>query len=446
MMKRLRIQRLAGQLASVSAPASASRCIPSVAVSQFVRFQSTSSSSDEPASASAPAAPAPEPVVSSPPIQPPLPPPSFEDVRPVLGTNADGVSPDATSPYPSPPVSAAAKSAKLAALHARLGLSEKFPINTLARALVDPSADENPKFNNANLAYLGSTVINYHMVEYLVCKFPRLPMLILYEAVRGYAGPEALSLVAKQWGVESAIEPGGEVDPGLLQFSTDPSKGIKQQTWGNTRKEATYAEKYGWRRSVTSRIMLDDDFGDAVRSTAAARKPASEAGKLPREIVAEQRAAWMGVRADAMASFVKAVVGGIYIHRGRDAAKAFVRSHLMSRSLPLDKMFAFRLPTVELTKLCAREGFEAPVARMESETGRKSIAPVFVVGIYSGTDKLGEGAGASQQEARQKAAMNALKAWYLYSPGENVRVPTDMYHEKALPWTAPYIDIGEIVV
>ena len=42
---------------------------------------------------------------------------------------------------PSPDPSRAHTSAKLAALHARLNISHKVPLETLARALVDPSAD-----------------------------------------------------------------------------------------------------------------------------------------------------------------------------------------------------------------------------------------------------------------------------------------------------------------
>jgi dsRNA-specific ribonuclease len=95
--------------------------------------------------------------------------------------------------------------------------------------------------------------------------------------------------------------------------------------------------------------------------------------------------------------------------------------------------------------LCAREGFEAPIARLESETGRLSRTPVFVVGIYSGTEKLGEAAGPSLDMARRMASMAALKAWYLYSPGNKVRVPSDMMEADAKPWKAPHIDVGEIV-
>ena len=41
--------------------------------------------------------------------------------------------------------------------------------------------------------------------------------------------------------------------------------------------------------------------------------------------------------------------------------------------------------------------------------------------------------------------MNALKAWYVYSPGNKVRVPSDMMEEGAPAWTPPHIDIGEII-
>ncbi|KAI9167224.1 mitochondrial 54S ribosomal protein YmL3 [Paramyrothecium foliicola] len=325
-------------------------------------------------------------------------------------------------PLPSPLPERATQSAKLAALHARLILTNKVPRQTLARALVTPSADPNSNFNNASLAVLGSSIINYHVLEYLVCKWPRLPMTLLYEALRAYAGAQSLQRVAERWGVESAAAPGEEVDPGLLQWSPD-SHHVNAR-WGFVRAEDARNNHY--RRGVSSRVVLDNDFGDKVMEPNEENKYAV-------------------IQSEAFASCVQAVVGAIYTHRGRDAAKAFVTSHILSRQLDLSRMFQFENPTRELSMLCAREGFEAPLARLESETGRLSRTPVFVVGIYSGKDKLGEGAGASLVMARQKASMAALKAWYLYSPGNKVRVPSDMMEEGAKPWTPPYIDVGEIV-
>jgi len=102
------------------------------------------------------------------------------------------------------------------------------------------------------------------------------------------------------------------------------------------------------------------------------------------------------------------------------------------------------MPTRDLSRLCAREGFRSPVARILSETGRKSRHPVFVVGVYSGSDKLGEGAGSSLDEARTRAAVAALKGWYLYSPLD-FRVPSEMEEPGAKPWTPLLVDSGDIV-
>lgn len=330
-------------------------------------------------------------------------------------------------PLPSPPHQRSLESAKLAALHARLGLSSKIPLQTLARALITHSADPHANFNNQNLAYLGSTIINYHVLEHLVCKWPRLPMAILYAALRAYAGSETLSHVARRWGVEAAAAPGEEVDPGLLQWS--PDAGVVNTRWsGYVRAEAGRSMPH-YRRGMSSRVVLDDDFGDLAEQPSTATEA--------------EKADWL--QHEAFSSLTQAVVGSIYAHCGREAAKAFVDAHVLSRQVDLSTLFQFQLPTRELAMLCAREGFEPPLARLESETGRMSRTPVFVVGIYSGVEKLGEGTGASLDMARRKACMNALKSWYLYSPANKVRVPSDMMVEGAKPWKAPHIDVGEII-
>ena len=313
------------------------------------------------------------------------------------------------SPYPSPLPSAALESAKLSALHARLCLPSKLPLQTLARTLVCASADENPSFNNAGLAFLGGSIINYHTSELLVTKYPRLPMAVLFESVRAYAGADSLYQVARGWGVESAAAPGGEVDAGLLQYSPDPSKGVTQQTWGYVRTESAYLDRFKWRRGWSSRVVYDDPFGDTVHQSK--HKDDKPGPKLPADIVAERRREHEAVRNNAHAGFVRAVVGAIYTHCGREMAKSFVKAHVLSRGLEVDRMFSFKSPLQELSRLCAREGFDRPVARLESETGRLSRTPVFVVGIYSGKDKLGEGVGANLDFARWKAAINSLKAW-----------------------------------
>jgi dsRNA-specific ribonuclease len=324
---------------------------------------------------------------------------------------------------PSPPPAASLESAKLAALHARLALPKSLPIQTLARTLVDTSADSNSRFNNAALAQVGAPLISYYVSEFLIATYPRLPMTVLFAAAYAYNGPSTLQIIGREWGVETVAAPGGEVDPGLLQFSKmKPGQVPHAGLAGSTRPD-----KKSWmRRGISSRNVYDDEFGDVVRK---------EGTNVDQVKSTEQ----------AYSNFVKAVVGSIYMHAGRQAAKTFVQHHILSRHLQVSTLFQFQDPVRELARLCLREEFEYPVARILSETGRLSRSPVFVVGIFSGTEKLGEGTAPSLAEARVRAAVAALKAWYLYSPGNNVRMPSEMELPNAKPWEPLHVDIGEII-
>ncbi|KAL5342407.1 ribonuclease III domain-containing protein [Aspergillus crustosus] len=334
---------------------------------------------------------------------------------------------------PSPPVEAARESAKLAALHARLYLPSRLPLETLARCLIDPSADPNPQFNNSSFSVLGHDLLSNYTSEHLICTYPRLPLTVIFAALYAYVGPKTLTAMAREWGVEHAAVPGGEVDPGLLQFErVAPGTDINaERLVGTTRPNE---DQTHWRKSVSSSVVYDNEFGDP-----------DTAGKLPSE------APDLGPQAEpvtveqASTSFVRAVVGAIYLHAGRAAAKRFFEQHILSRHLDISSLFNFSQPARDLAKLCARESYERPVAKIISETGRLSRHPVFIVGIYSGQDKLGEGAGASLVEARSRAAVASLKGWYLYSPLD-VRVPSSMEEEGAAPWKPVYVDLGEVVV
>lgn len=242
-----------------------------------------------------------------------------------------------------------------------------------------------------------------------MCHFPRLPQVVLDAATYAYIGPKALQLVCQGWGTEVAAEPGGEVDPGLLQF----------------------------RRKLPSRQR--EDIGKSLKETAEERSGTFN----PKLMTLEH----------ASAQFVRAVFASVYLYAGAERVQEMFAQHIMSRKLDLASLFTFTNPTRDLSRLCAREGFESPVARMLSETGRASRHPVFVVGIFSGRDKIGEDAGASLDEARFKAAAKALKGWYLYSPrtavgGGGIMVPSMMEGVKGRDriWRKPHIDDGEVIV
>lgn len=274
-------------------------------------------------------------------------------------------------------------------------------------------------------------------------------MAILFAAMKGYAGEPALYRIARAWGVEAAAAPGEEVDPGYLQFRSDRPTYLLHK-WGYSRAEAKELTKYKWRRGMSSRVVFDDPFGDTIPEKPSEPEPESESKPEPesepelsnarntKELLVED------ISTTAHANFVRSVIGAIYLCCGSETAKNFIKAHVLSRQLDLANLFNFKLPQRELTRLCAREGFDQPVARLLSETGRLTRTPVYVVGIYSGRDQLGEAAGPSLESTKIAASVHALKSWYLYSPGD-VGLPSDTFAEDAAPWKPAYVDIGEIV-
>lgn len=332
-------------------------------------------------------------------------------------------------------------SPKLSALHARLSLPPRFPKESLGRCLVHPSADRNPLHNNASLAVIGQDLLAYYTAEWLLCNYPRLPMDVLFAAQYAYSGSRTLSAMREEWGVESVAAPGVEVDPGLLQYVRQKpgnamAEGamlrLKDMPSADSKSASTRPNsQWNYRRGLSSRIVYDNQFGDLQdnASSSAAASSQSPEGAVTTE--------------EASASFINAVFGALYLHAGAQATQAFHKAHILSRHIPLHTLFSFTHPTRDLSRLCAREGFEPPVARLLSETGRHSRSPVFVVGVYSGSDKLGEAAGSSLDEARVRATAAALRSWYLYSPPrENIVLPSQ---SATTQWKPQMIDIGEIV-
>lgn len=246
-----------------------------------------------------------------------------------------------------------------------------------------------------------------------------------------YVGSKALAAITREWGVDSAADPGGEVDPGFLQFrKVAPGSDVGPMTPPliSTMPDASSGGK---RRGISSRTVYDDEFGDVRRSA----KEKTDSDPVVEGVTEEK----------ASTNFVRALMGALYLHGGRTAAKSFFKEHFMSRQLNISTLFNFRHPQRDLSRLCAREGFQSPVARAISETGRKSRHPVFIIGVFSGNEKLGEGAGSSIDEARTCAAVAALKGWYLYSPPE-LRVPSETEEPGARNWDPMLVDPGDIVV
>ena len=331
---------------------------------------------------------------------------------------------------PSPSIEAAKRSAKLAALHARLSLPSRLPLETLARSLIDPSADPSPLFNNLQLSILGKDLLNYYTSEHLICRYPRLPLVVLYAAIYAYVGPKAMINLTRGWGIEHVAEPGSEVDPGLLQFK-QPSRELPSSDNGGKSLDGAEEAPSSFQKEISPQYVRQNEFNDI-----SVEENWEDADETSTKLVRPDKASQ---------NFVRALMGAIYLHGGRSTAKDFFKNHVTSRQLNVSNLFSFRQPTRDLSRLCAREGFQSPVARLIAETGRKSRHPVFLVGIFSGNEKLGEASGSSLDEARTRASVAALKAWYLYSP-LTLRVPSETEEVDSEPWKPVMVDPGDIVV
>ncbi|ORY86763.1 hypothetical protein BCR37DRAFT_353881 [Protomyces lactucae-debilis] len=236
----------------------------------------------------------------------------------------------------------------LSTLHARLGLSQAFTLDTLARCLTCKTPQATSK-NNRPLALLGQSLLQHQISRHILRKHPRLPQAVVRATERSYIGSRSLAPLSQGWGVEVG--------------------------------SPTEAQSQG--KLIFARHTEDKDMAGIYTS-------------------------------DAHTAVVRAIIGGIALHDGEEAARAFIQKHILSRSLPIEQTFKLTEPQRSLSLLCEREGLPAPINRLIAETGRKTNSPVFVVGVYSGSDKLGEGQGASLREAEYLAQTAALKGWMMF--------------------------------
>ncbi|KAI0272766.1 ribonuclease III domain-containing protein [Gloeopeniophorella convolvens] len=128
---------------------------------------------------------------------------------------------------------------------------------------------------------------------------------------------------------------------------------------------------------------------------------------------------------DALSSISRALVALVYQRRSLASARKFAHQFFLGRDVDLRRLLQFRDPKLTLVQTVEKFGRERPVSRLLKETGRFSNSPVFVVGVYSGAEQLGEGFGSSLKMAEYRAAEDALLRLYLTkTPPEMVRIPT----------------------
>ncbi|KAJ3001987.1 hypothetical protein HKX48_002584 [Thoreauomyces humboldtii] len=119
-------------------------------------------------------------------------------------------------------------------------------------------------------------------------------------------------------------------------------------------------------------------------------------------------------------SLLRSLIGALHTDRGASATRSFVQAHFLSRTVDVEAHLRLDQtnPMARLAGLVKSNGQIRPVSRLLQETGRLSSAPVFLVGVYSGVVKLGEGHGSSLRQAENRAAKDALCKHYLVQAKE----------------------------
>ncbi|CUS20534.1 LAQU0S01e08790g1_1 [Lachancea quebecensis] len=303
------------------------------------------------------------------------------------------------------PEELASKSPSLVTLHKRLSLPDSFQLSTLARCLTCRSSrlpsdlnapssgaaftstvPTNNFYDNHGLNIFGKNLLTYHVTRQTMAKYPRLPTVVLNAAVDAYISQSVLASIGKSWGIE--LENSSVLDRYLREEPIQVSLG-KLRFFNNALKREDGVE-----------LITSHNFSEEA----------------------------------AYALAVRSVIGALwaYTHETDPTfAFKFIDDHILSRKLDVTRIFQFEQPTRELAVLCRRENLSPPVSKLLAESGRLSKAPVFIVGVFSGAEKLGEGFGSSLKEAKARAATDALMKWYCYEPVQG---------------QAPVIDPGAVIV
>ncbi|RKO99089.1 hypothetical protein CXG81DRAFT_15023 [Caulochytrium protostelioides] len=138
----------------------------------------------------------------------------------------------------------------------------------------------------------------------------------------------------------------------------------------------------------------------------------------------------------AAARVLQGIVGAVHVDQGAAAAQQFIATHVLSRHVDLEAHLALAFPKATLARLCAHNQLPRPIARLLKETGRHSHRPVFVVGMYAGTEQIGEGWGTSLAMAETRAAKDALRLYYTNPAVKTVAVTAADEEEAATTFVA----------
>ncbi|CAI2167113.1 8062_t:CDS:2 [Funneliformis geosporum] len=200
--------------------------------------------------------------------------------------------------------------------------------------------------SNKSFKDLGNSAILLYLTEYFHMKYPLLHTDYLKDVLEVYSGRSTLAALGYEIGLNHVVRWNKSIEV----FSTTENEGKSEST---NKNESPTAYKS---RKITITI------GRAVINA------------------------------------VKAIVGALYLDKGPNSAKTFVHDNLLSREFDIQTLYDIKEPKRHLTALMKRLEREHPISRhlyipYIVIAGRKTKEPIFVIGAYSGTEKLAEGFG-----------------------------------------------------
>ncbi|CAG8522378.1 5067_t:CDS:2 [Diversispora eburnea] len=243
-------------------------------------------------------------------------------------------------------------SPQLYALAARLNIRVSHP-KLLLQAVTHKTYDNTTLPSSEGFRVLGNHALGLYVTEYLHIKYPLIPLPCLQKALTGYCGHVSLAAFGQEVGLQHVVR------------------------WH------PITDEYLYKHSKIYSNMVPED------------KPVKIKQVTISNVIAES---------------VQSIIGILYKD---NATQKFIHDHILSREVKIQDTMHLEDPQKELFALMRRKERAQPIARLKGESGALSSNPVFVVGIYSDIDQLGEGYGSSKKMAEFRAFRDALHQYYL---------------------------------
>src|SRR3989338_7642220 len=109
-----------------------------------------------------------------------------------------------------------------------------------------------------------------------------------------------------------------------------------------------------------------------------------------------------------LANTLEALIGGIYLDQGIDAAKKFIEENIISRTEKIIEAQGLKDPKSSHQEKIQETHRESPVYKVIKEEGPDHDKS-YTIGVYIDEKLLAEGVGKSKHEAEKSAARNALQ-------------------------------------